>query len=166
MGKRGRKPQPTTLKVLRGNPGRRPLNKDEPRPELKAPRCPPELGGLARKEWNRVVPQLKILGLVTLIDRAALAAYCINWERWILAEDQIRKNGMIYMQGREVDKETGEVLKVGYPAQNPYLAIANRAQKEMKAFLVEFGMTPSSRTGLSSKGYPMPEDDRNPWEKF
>ena len=30
-----------------------------------------------------------------------------------------------------------------YPMQNPYLAIANTAIKQMKAFLVEFGMTPS-----------------------
>ncbi|HZK10243.1 MAG TPA: phage terminase small subunit P27 family, partial [Clostridia bacterium] len=38
MATRGRKPKPTALKVLEGNPGKRPLNKNEPQPERKAPR--------------------------------------------------------------------------------------------------------------------------------
>ena len=33
----GRKPTPTNLKVLKGNPGRRPLNKDEPVPDVRLP---------------------------------------------------------------------------------------------------------------------------------
>ena len=40
MAQRGRKPKPTVLKELEGNPGRRPLNKNEPKPNKKAPRCP------------------------------------------------------------------------------------------------------------------------------
>jgi hypothetical protein len=36
---RGRKPKPTHLKLLEGNPGRRPLNTGEPRgPVTEAPR--------------------------------------------------------------------------------------------------------------------------------
>lgn len=40
MATRGRKPKPTELKLLEGNPAKRPLNKNEPNPEKKAPRCP------------------------------------------------------------------------------------------------------------------------------
>ena len=40
MATRGRKPKPTAMKELEGNPGKRPLNPNEPRPERKAPRCP------------------------------------------------------------------------------------------------------------------------------
>ncbi|MEQ8198694.1 MAG: phage terminase small subunit P27 family, partial [Clostridiaceae bacterium] len=36
MAQRGRKPKPTAIKVLEGNPGKRPLNKNEPKPEKKA----------------------------------------------------------------------------------------------------------------------------------
>ena len=40
MASRGRKPIPTAIKELEGNPGGRPLNKREPKPVKKAPRCP------------------------------------------------------------------------------------------------------------------------------
>ena len=37
---RGRKPSPTHLKLVKGNPGKRPLNVSEPEPEAVLP-CPP-----------------------------------------------------------------------------------------------------------------------------
>ena len=40
MAQRGRKPKPTAVKVLEGNPGKRSLNTNEPKPVKKAPRCP------------------------------------------------------------------------------------------------------------------------------
>jgi len=30
----GRKPKPTALKIIEGNPGKRPLNKNEPKPDI------------------------------------------------------------------------------------------------------------------------------------
>ena len=50
MATRGRKPKPTALKVLEGNPGKRPLNENEPKPENKAPRCPSWLEQEAKNE--------------------------------------------------------------------------------------------------------------------
>lgn len=40
MAKRGRKPKPTALKKLEGNPGKRPLNELEPLPQVTMLRCP------------------------------------------------------------------------------------------------------------------------------
>lgn len=74
---RGRRPKPTRLKVLTGNPGKRPLNQTEPRPEITVPDCPIELGEVARREWNRLVGELAALKLLTNFDRAALAAYWV-----------------------------------------------------------------------------------------
>jgi len=64
------------MKVLTGNPGKRPLNMDEPDPETVIPDCPAELGPVARAEWDRLAGQLGKLNLLTALDRAALAAYC------------------------------------------------------------------------------------------
>ena len=50
MATRGRKPKPTAIKELEGNPGKRPLNANEPKPERKAPRCP---GWLATPDERR-----------------------------------------------------------------------------------------------------------------
>jgi len=61
---RGRRPKPTRLKVLIGNPGKRPLNSNEPHPEVALPDCPPELGPVARQEWERMTAQLAPLRAV------------------------------------------------------------------------------------------------------
>ena len=54
MAQRGRKPKPTAVKVLEGNPDKRSLNTAEPKPEKKAPRCPSWLEDEAKKEWKRM----------------------------------------------------------------------------------------------------------------
>src|SRR5690606_26210093 len=107
---RGRKPTPTHLKVLRGNPGKRPLPANEPQPKPKAPPCPAHLDAEAKREWRRMVKELEPLGLLTKIDRAALAAYCQAWSRWVQAEEMIRKTGMIV-----------KAPNTGFPIQNPLL---------------------------------------------
>lgn len=79
---RGRRPKPTRLKVLTGNPGKRPLNTDEPKPEVATPECPAELGPVARREWDRLACELTALRILTNLDRAALAAYCGAYAMW------------------------------------------------------------------------------------
>ena len=71
----GRKPKPTALKLVTGNPGKRPLNDHEPQPEAAIPEVPAHLSGEAKAEWDRIVIRLHPLGLLTDLDRAALAAY-------------------------------------------------------------------------------------------
>src|ERR1051325_3456696 len=87
MGKRGPAPTPTALKLLRGNPGRRPLNVDEPQPppvEAGSPlaKCPKWLTGDARTLWNRVAPGAIRSGLLTEVDLPAFEALCQSYARW------------------------------------------------------------------------------------
>jgi phage terminase small subunit len=76
MAVRGRKPKPTALKVLEGNPGKRPLNEKEPQPKRQAPRCPSWLEPEAKKEWKRMAKTLEAIGVLTQVDKAAFAGYC------------------------------------------------------------------------------------------
>ncbi len=137
----GRKPTPTALKLVKGNPGKRPLNAAEPKPAPKIPDPPDHLPvkSEARKEWFRISKQLHELGLLTEIDRAALAAYCVAWGRWVEAEEQLTKYGTVI---KSPDK--------GWLVQSPYLSIANRAMDQMAKLLAEFGMSPSSRSRVQS----------------
>jgi len=135
---RGRKPKPTKLKLLHGKPGKRPLNQNEPRPRQVVPNCPRHLSAEGRKEWRRITKELAVLGLVTQIDRAALAGYCDAWARWVEASLGLQKHGML-VKGR----------LAGEPVRSPYLAVVNQSLEQMKSFLIEFGMTPSSRERLS-----------------
>ena len=50
MATRGRKPKPTALKLLEGNPGKRPLNEHEPIPPTGKIRCPSWLEEEAKKD--------------------------------------------------------------------------------------------------------------------
>jgi phage terminase small subunit len=72
---RGRRPKPSRIKALTGNPGKRPLNAQEPRPEPALPECPPELSPASRREWERLSAELSKLNLVTNLDRGGLATY-------------------------------------------------------------------------------------------
>ena len=136
---RGRKPKPTALKRLEGNPGKRALNNYEPRPRVVLPRPPDHLSDAEREKWKSLVKELHPLGLVTTIDKDALAFYCVLYVRWQKAEKIVR--------------EKGEVMKTaaGNLIQNPYLPIANRALEQLNKLGAEFGMTPSSRSRIKTE---------------
>jgi len=72
-GRSGRRPAPTHLKLLAGNPGKRRLNPNEPRPEPGVPDMPAWLPRRARPFWGRLVADLEPLGVLTKADVFALA---------------------------------------------------------------------------------------------
>jgi len=86
---RGRKPKPTHLKLIEGNPGKRPIRTGPDRPATAMPEPPEHLNELARAEWERVAHGLHALRLLETVDRAALAAYCVAYARWVQAERAI-----------------------------------------------------------------------------
>ncbi len=141
----GRKPKPTALKILQGNPGGRALNKHEPKFVAAIPICPDELCDDAKLEWGRLAPYLFKANLMTEADRAAFAGYCQAYGRWIAAERELKVEGEILRS----DKNN--------LVQNPRLWVANRALEQVYKFLSEFGLSPSSRTRLRIE--PKAEDE-------
>jgi P27 family predicted phage terminase small subunit len=119
MATRGRKPTPTALKKLEGNPGKRPLNNSEPKPDKKAPSCPKWLEPEAKKEWRRLAKQMEALGILTEVDMAAFAGYCQAYARWKEAEEFITQHGTIVR------------TPSGYWQQVPQVSIAQTYLKVM-----------------------------------
>ena len=78
---KGRRPKPTRLRVIEGNPGKRKIADDEPKPLAGVPPMPDQLHGDAAEEWERVAPLLAKVKILTHADRAALACYCHAWGR-------------------------------------------------------------------------------------
>ena len=70
---RGRKPKPTALKLIEGNPGRRPIRGSNRGRRGVQPTCPAHLSPTAKAEWKRLAQTLNVIGLLTQVDRAALA---------------------------------------------------------------------------------------------
>lgn len=136
MAQRGRKPKPTAIKVLEGNPGKRELNLYEPKPDKKMPKCPDWLEDEAKAEWKRLAKNLNELGLLTELDMAAFASYCQAYARWMEAEEFISQHGTIVK------------TKTGYWQQVPQVSIAHSNQKIMMQAASEFGLTPSSRSRI------------------
>lgn len=133
---RGRKPKPTAVKELQGNPGRRKLPAGEVRIDGRT--TPPRwLDKLAKQEWRRLAPRLERLGLLTPADRALFASYCRAYSRLVKAETFLRR------QESTVYRTAGGSLKPW-----PQEAIANQAAEVLRKIGAEFGFTPSSRARL------------------
>lgn len=142
MGKRGPRPMPTAMKLARGNPGKRRVNTREPKPQSGTPECPDWLDEEARVCWAELVPQLEHSGVLTRIDRQALAIYCDTWSRWRAACAFVRKHGEFI----PVKDEQG---KLKYLHQFPQVGIAQKLLTNLLRYQQEFGLTPSSRSGLA-----------------
>jgi P27 family predicted phage terminase small subunit len=136
--KPGRKPVPTALKRIQGNPGKRAYNHDEPEPPEGVPSCPEHLNLAAREEWDRLVLVLHEMGVVTLVDRAALAAYCQCYGRWVEAEEKLRATPILLKTA------------TGYVQQSPWLSISNKQLELMGRYMTELGLTPASRSRVAA----------------
>ncbi len=150
---KGRKPTPTPLKLLKGNPGKRPLNKREPKPAPGAPACPTWLSVEGRAEWRRVVPALDKLGMLAKVDRAAPAVYCESWATFVHTQRLVQKHNVTIHVLDEISPD-GMTIVVK-PTKNPAVAIARDAAATVRLFAAEFGLTPSSRSRLE---IPEPDD--------
>lgn len=143
MGKRGPRPQPTKLKLLRGNPGRRPVNENEPNPAaVKGCPAPPEwLLPEAAAEWNRLAPELQSLGLLTVLDLNTLARFCQCWAHYRAADQSVIEQGRTL----ELKSKEGTIKSIG---PNPNVAIAMKMADECRRLGSMFGLDPSSRSLL------------------
>jgi len=147
---RGRKPKPTALKLLAGNPGKRPLNRNEPKPGPKAPGCPAWLPVEGKAEWRRVVPELDRIGMLTKVDRAALSAYCAAWSLLVKATTDVEANGLVAEAvDREIETADGVVHLIVKRTKNPAVLIARDAGAQVRQFCAEFGLTPSARSRMT-----------------
>jgi P27 family predicted phage terminase small subunit len=147
--RRGRKPKPSYLKLITGNPGGRPLNAREAKPDPGMPAPPSWLseGGLA--EWNRLGPKLHRLGLLTEIDGATFGARCQIVGDMADVEARIRKFGAIM---RASDRRDRLVL-------SPFARLRDRLREQLLRFDAEFGLTPSARSRVSASPPPVSKAD-------
>jgi P27 family predicted phage terminase small subunit len=143
---RGRKPKPTHLKLVQGNPGKRALNDQEPPAPPAIPKPPSYLTKEAKREWRSLAPMLKAAGLLTNLDGNALGLLCSAIARSNEAERELAANGSII------------TTPSGIQRVSPWALIANKASKQVIALCVEFGMTPSARTRVKVDLKPLEDD--------
>ena len=111
---------------------------NEPQPREGVPTRPHWLLPEAKREWMRLVPELERLGLLTLVDRAALAAYCQCWGRYVEAEKEISEHGTTFV----TDK--------GYEGPRPAVGIASKMLEKLSLYMGKFGLSPADRVKLAT----------------
>jgi P27 family predicted phage terminase small subunit len=136
MGLRGPAPRPTALVVLEGNPGKRAINRAEPKPRLKTPACPEHLDDQAKAEWKRLVRIIRHMKILTEADYIALANLCQAYSRMVRVEKKLAEGGLLYK------------TQSGYVQQSPLLSVINSSVETITKLCREFGLTPSSRSRI------------------
>jgi P27 family predicted phage terminase small subunit len=136
-----KRPQPTALKILRGNPGKRRLNAAEPKPRADGIQPPAWLTGDALAKWSELFPILQAVGLITRADVGPLARYCDTWAWWRRCRDVIDRDGDTVV----VRDDAGNVK---WSQQRPEVGIVSKLAQQMHRLEAEFGLTPAARSAI------------------
>jgi len=132
--------KPTALRVLEGNRGKRPLPKNEPKPRPITPDPPPYLSPLARRRWDELLPELEIIGTLTIVDGDVLACYAMAYADVVELTADIEAEGRSYSFGLN-----------GAQAPRPEVGMLNRAKDDLRRFGAELGVGAASRTKVEVK---------------
>jgi len=126
---KGRKPKPNVIHIATGSKN---VRKNELTPTSPIGKPPTILEGRALEEWSIQVAELEAIGIGTKIEATALACFCLAVQQLEDAREEVKRNGLV------VFTERGAV-------KNPAVTIMNSAMTQIRAFAIEFGMTPCSR---------------------
>lgn len=148
MGLRGVQPEPTAVKLAKGNPGRRPINAREPRLSVASRNVPAGMTGKARAEWLRLVDELIDSGSLTIGDMDAFEEYCY------LVADVQRYRRLIRKAGDE------QATALGYANYFNKL----RTQKRQQA--AHLGLTSTSRSGVKAAKVPKQDEAQTKRARF
>jgi len=134
----GPRPKPTMLKILQGNPGRKPLNTREPMPDrISAPEPPEHLLPLAKEKWRELAPQPCRLQLLSGLDTDLLEVFCDAYAKKRAADDYLKERGTTYAEaGNKVYR------------QYPQVSISERCVALMLACGDRLGLSPSARSRI------------------
>ena len=149
------RPKPTAVKLAEGNRGHRPIEGDDFQPEHIMPETPKGMSRGALREWRRMSKVLFNSGVLTQVDGKALRTYCEKADLVERAQKRILETGTEVISVYAMNKEGEQVFL--RQEINPWYKVLADAEKIMKAFLIEFGLTPASRSRL--KLPKKPEDD-------
>lgn len=158
----GRRPKPTALRLVEGNPGKRAVNKREPKPKRHIPSCPSHLRDSGKVAWGRLSVLLDRMAVLTEADSFALERLADCYTDILECRELIKRDGRTYSSvttrtvSEEGEETTVQEIKSLLKA-NPAVAMLRAADAQFKSYLVEFGLTPAARTKVNANA-----DDETP----
>jgi hypothetical protein len=138
--------------MLKGNPSKKGVNRDEPTPEAVPDNypAPPELEGRPAEIWRDFVRTASNMRVLTQADLFTIARYCIERDLYLTCY-QLVKHGGEYITVHEVDQDTG-ARRIKYSQVAPWATQMHRHHAACLRIEQEFGMTPSSRSQVKTHG--------------
>lgn len=134
----GRRPIPTAVKRLRGNPGKRPLPKDEPQAKLGEPKVPPHLSVVARACWNDTCEQMREVGTLTTDVGYLIALKSDAWADYLFHRATVEREGWT------ITATIGKGIEMEKP--HPAVALMAASWAQVLKADIELGLTPAART--------------------
>jgi P27 family predicted phage terminase small subunit len=133
---KGRKPKPTELKLLTGNPGKRSL----PKPVDVGPigRAPAGMSEAAREKWVESADEFGLW--LKRSDRSALMIYCETWAEMLNALKNVEREGSMVLTPN------------GLVQKSPWMTKVEHCRVELRKWLVEFHGTPTARARVADAG--------------
>ena len=154
MAKRGRKPEPTELKLAKGtyrkNPQRR--NHDEPEVAKGIPDQPDGLDEIAIACWKDTCQQMEDMRTLSPVFAKAIEQYARTWSQLKQVETMVADTGIVLV----VQKTDGTVET----RRNQFTLEMHKLADRLLKIQAELGLTPSSKSSVRAsrpKGIPVRE---------
>ena len=151
------RPRPALAVIREGNPSRKPVKEGLKLPpsEVVEPDWAEvlpagdddsevaRLRAVATREWNRIVPVLKVSAGLGVVDMTVLTDYCVCVARIDQGERSLTRDGVL-MAGERGMQKSG------------WTTIVGQYRTQLRAYIVELGLSPSARMKI---GAPKDDDD-------
>ncbi len=172
MGLRGPPPTPAHLKLLNGNPGKRPIVPDPVSPTVELPEPPEWLCESGLAEWRRAGAELEKLSLISQLDLALFALYCQTYGRMRDLEVSIGRQVAERVAAGETREAAYEAVSVqltptGFRRPSAIVQLLAQHRDEVNRYAGQFGMSPSHRGRVTPLAQPsLPGFEADGWAKF
>ncbi|EPY7325283.1 phage terminase small subunit P27 family [Klebsiella variicola] len=148
---------PTHLRLVRGNPSKRTINKNEPEPPKGVPPTPKHFDKQGKYWFKRIAEELDAIGVMSQLDARALELLVEAYTEYRHHCETLDREGYTYAVYSEDDPDEGKEREIRMIKPHPAAMMKADAWKRMRAMLGEFGMTPSSRSKVNRET--TPDDD-------
>lgn len=135
---------PSHLRLVRGNPSKRPISETEPKPEKRVPPTPKHFNKQERYWFKVLGERLHALGLISVLDGMALELLVGAYIEWRHHRDVLDREGETY---KTVSADGNTLIR-----PHPQVAMMVDAWKRVCRMQAEFGMTPASRSKVGGSG--------------
>jgi P27 family predicted phage terminase small subunit len=143
-----------------------------PEPPIGLPTPPIKLTGVALAEWKRMVARLQVCRSLSVVDDAVLFQYAkLFAETEELADDKEHASGLIDklgdalvgLDGADMSNAIRDIVKLKQQEAG-YSTKVRQGRLAIRAYLVEFGMTPAARSRVKvQEGKP---EENDPFAEF